>query len=168
MAGASVELVFQFGVAQREDLNLVGIDANGVLQLPHGVCQDHPQIGHDHGDPLGQPAAELAASVAADDRQLLEVGDQRQVRRARPGSSRSRAGSTLRASVGGARSRNSSSTSGAAAMAPCRGRAAQRPPWSSEVLVDGNLITGQNPQSSRATADRVVQVLERREIFNNR
>ncbi|AHH99565.1 hypothetical protein KALB_6205 [Kutzneria albida DSM 43870] len=34
--------------------------------------------------------------------------------------------------------------------------------------MDGNLITGQNPQSSRATADRVVQVLERREIFNNR
>lgn len=32
-------------------------------------------------------------------------------------------------------------------------------PWSSEVVVDGNLITGQNPQSSVATAEQVVRAL---------
>ncbi|MFI7119270.1 type 1 glutamine amidotransferase domain-containing protein [Amycolatopsis sp. NPDC049868] len=32
--------------------------------------------------------------------------------------------------------------------------------WSSEVVVDGNLVTGQNPQSSAATAERVVARLK--------
>lgn len=31
--------------------------------------------------------------------------------------------------------------------------------WSSEVVVDGNLVTGQNPQSSVATAERVAELL---------
>ncbi|WP_410652961.1 type 1 glutamine amidotransferase domain-containing protein [Amycolatopsis sp. cmx-4-54] len=32
--------------------------------------------------------------------------------------------------------------------------------WSSDVVVDGNLVTGQNPQSSVATAERVVELLK--------
>jgi putative intracellular protease/amidase len=36
------------------------------------------------------------------------------------------------------------------------------PAWSSHVVVDGNLITGQNPQSSVATAERVLQALAQR------
>ncbi|MFG2053271.1 type 1 glutamine amidotransferase domain-containing protein [Micromonospora sp. NPDC048930] len=32
-------------------------------------------------------------------------------------------------------------------------------PWSNTVVVDGNLVTGQNPQSSVATAQRVLQKL---------
>ncbi|KFU79406.1 Putative intracellular protease/amidase [Amycolatopsis lurida] len=32
--------------------------------------------------------------------------------------------------------------------------------WSSEVVVDGNLVTGQNPQSSVATAERVLELLK--------
>jgi putative intracellular protease/amidase len=35
------------------------------------------------------------------------------------------------------------------------------PAWSSNVVADGNLITGQNPQSSVATAERVLQALSR-------
>jgi putative intracellular protease/amidase len=31
--------------------------------------------------------------------------------------------------------------------------------WSSRVVVDGSLITGQNPQSSADTAQRVVEAL---------
>ena len=34
-------------------------------------------------------------------------------------------------------------------------------PWSTKVVEDGNLITGQNPQSSTATAQRVLQALAR-------
>lgn len=37
------------------------------------------------------------------------------------------------------------------------------PAWETKVVVDGNLITGQNPQSSAETARRVVQALEERE-----
>jgi putative intracellular protease/amidase len=33
------------------------------------------------------------------------------------------------------------------------------PAWSSTVVVDGNLITGQNPQSSVATATKVAEIL---------
>ncbi|MEU0371681.1 type 1 glutamine amidotransferase domain-containing protein [Streptomyces sp. NPDC006283] len=36
------------------------------------------------------------------------------------------------------------------------------PAWGSKVVVDGNLITGQNPQSSADTARRVVEALESR------
>ncbi|PJJ73586.1 putative intracellular protease/amidase [Diaminobutyricimonas aerilata] len=35
-------------------------------------------------------------------------------------------------------------------------------PWSSTVVADGSLISGQNPQSSVATAERIVQELARR------
>ncbi|ELS58475.1 hypothetical protein [Streptomyces viridochromogenes] len=31
--------------------------------------------------------------------------------------------------------------------------------WSSRVVQDGNLITGQNPQSSEDTAERVLRAL---------
>jgi putative intracellular protease/amidase len=31
-----------------------------------------------------------------------------------------------------------------------------RPPWESRVVVDGNLVTGQNPGSSKATTDRTL------------
>jgi putative intracellular protease/amidase len=34
-------------------------------------------------------------------------------------------------------------------------------PWSDTVVVDGNLITGQNPQSSAQTASAVVGALQR-------
>jgi putative intracellular protease/amidase len=34
------------------------------------------------------------------------------------------------------------------------------PPWQSHVVVDGNLITGQNPASSRAATDRTLGELE--------
>jgi putative intracellular protease/amidase len=33
-------------------------------------------------------------------------------------------------------------------------------PWSSEVVVDGTLVTGQNPQSSAATAEALLRVLD--------
>ncbi|GEC02477.1 dimethylallyltransferase [Streptomyces spinoverrucosus] len=36
------------------------------------------------------------------------------------------------------------------------------PAWSNTVVVDGNLITGQNPQSSTATAEAVLKALGRR------
>lgn len=36
------------------------------------------------------------------------------------------------------------------------------PAWQSKVVVDGNLITGQNPQSSVDTARRVLAELEAR------
>lgn len=36
------------------------------------------------------------------------------------------------------------------------------PPWSDTVVVDGNLITGQNPQSSNQTASKVVAALRQR------
>ena len=32
--------------------------------------------------------------------------------------------------------------------------------WTSHVVADGRLITGQNPQSSEATADLVIQKLK--------
>jgi putative intracellular protease/amidase len=31
--------------------------------------------------------------------------------------------------------------------------------WNSKVCVDGNLVTGQNPQSSEALAKKVVEIL---------
>lgn len=34
------------------------------------------------------------------------------------------------------------------------------PPWQSHVVADGNLITGQNPASSRAATDRTLAELE--------
>jgi putative intracellular protease/amidase len=34
------------------------------------------------------------------------------------------------------------------------------PPWQSHVVVDGNLITGQNPASSQAATDRTLDELE--------
>lgn len=34
--------------------------------------------------------------------------------------------------------------------------------WSSTVVVDGNLVSGQNPQSSKAAAERVLEVLRER------
>jgi putative intracellular protease/amidase len=34
------------------------------------------------------------------------------------------------------------------------------PPWQSHVVVDGNLITGQNPASSQAATDRTLGELE--------
>lgn len=34
-------------------------------------------------------------------------------------------------------------------------------PWSNTVVVDGRLVTGQNPQSSRETAERFVELLPR-------
>jgi putative intracellular protease/amidase len=34
-------------------------------------------------------------------------------------------------------------------------------PWSSTVVVDGRLVSGQNPQSSAATAERLIAVLDR-------
>lgn len=34
------------------------------------------------------------------------------------------------------------------------------PPWQPYVVVDGNLITGQNPASSRAATDRTTGELE--------
>lgn len=38
-------------------------------------------------------------------------------------------------------------------------RVSSGPPWSSTVVVDGNLVTGQNPQSSVDTAQRVADLL---------
>lgn len=37
-----------------------------------------------------------------------------------------------------------------------------RPPWSSHVVKDGGLITGQNPQSSAEVASALIEALERR------
>lgn len=34
-------------------------------------------------------------------------------------------------------------------------------PWSNTVIVDGTLVTGQNPQSSRETAERFIALLDR-------
>jgi putative intracellular protease/amidase len=33
--------------------------------------------------------------------------------------------------------------------------------WTSHVVVDRNLVTGQNPASTEATADALIRVLER-------
>jgi hypothetical protein len=38
------------------------------------------------------------------------------------------------------------------------------PAWTSKVVVDGNLITGQNPQSSVDTAQEVIKALEARRL----
>ena len=44
-------------------------------------------------------------------------------------------------------------------LAELGARLAPGEPWSSTVIVDGRLVTGQNPQSSVATAERVASLL---------